>query len=100
MACAWSGSEVWNVNPGAIARLFHEWRSPQADQLQEALDGIRGAVEKVPVIPALKALLAHHAADPGWSTVRPPLVELTPAQRGTLLADLQRQGFAMPGLGG
>jgi 4-hydroxy-tetrahydrodipicolinate synthase len=87
-----------NVNPAAIARLFREWRSPDAEHLQQEVNAIRGAVEKVPVIPALKAIVAHYAADPGWSTVRPPLVELAPAEREPLLAALEEKGFAMPGL--
>ena len=52
------------------------------------------------MIPALKAIVAHHAADPGWRTVRPPLVELAPAERDPLLAALDARGFAMPGLRG
>jgi len=89
-----------NVNAAAIDRLFREWRSPEAERLQEAVNGIRGAIEKVPVIPALKAIVAHHAADPAWATVRPPLVALAPAAREALLADLAALGFAMPGLRG
>ena len=89
-----------NVNPAAIDRLFREWRSPGADGLQEEVNGIRGAVEKVPVIPGLKAVMAHQAGDPGWLPVRPPLVELAPAQRDALLADLHARAFAMPDLRG
>jgi len=89
-----------NVNPAAIDRLFREWRSPEAERLQAELDAVRGLVEKVPLIAGLKAMVAHHASDPGWRTVRPPLVELTSAQREGLLADLRQARFAMPGLGG
>jgi 4-hydroxy-tetrahydrodipicolinate synthase len=89
-----------NVNPGAIDRLFREWRSPEAERLQEDVNGVRGALEKVPVIPGLKAVVAHHAADPAWRTVRPPLVELSPAQRDPVLAELDARRFAMPGLRG
>jgi 4-hydroxy-tetrahydrodipicolinate synthase len=87
-----------NVNAVAIDRLFREWRSPSADRLQEDVNAIRGAIERVPVIPALKAILAHHAGDPGWETLRPPLAALAPAQREALLADLAARGFAMQGL--
>jgi 4-hydroxy-tetrahydrodipicolinate synthase len=87
-----------NVNAAAIDVLFRAWRSPEAETLQEAVNGIRGAIEKVPVIPALKAIVAHHAGDPGWATVRPPLAELSPAVRDALLADLEGRAFAMPGL--
>ena len=87
-----------NVNAADIARLFREWRSPAADQIQEALNAVRGAVEKHPAIPALKAILAHHSGDAAWRTLRPPLVELPAPQAEALLADLRRLGFEMPGL--
>jgi 4-hydroxy-tetrahydrodipicolinate synthase len=86
-----------NVNPGAIDRLFRGWRSPEAERLQEEVNAIREAIEKVPVIPGLKAVVAHHAGDPSWTTVRPPLVPLAPAARDVLLADLAALRFEMPG---
>ena len=89
-----------NVNAAAIDRLFREWSGPSADRLQDEVNAIRGAVERVPVIAALKAILAHEAGDAGWQVLRPPLVPLAPAQRDALLADLSRSGFGMPGLGG
>jgi len=93
-------SATANVNAGAIDRLYREWRSPEAERLQAELNAVRGAVEKVPVIPGLKALLAHHAADPGWLPVRPPLAELAPTQRDALLADLAALKLALPELRG
>ena len=87
-----------NVNAAAIARLFASWRSPDADRLQEEVNAIRSVVEKLPVIPALKVIVADHAADPAWVTVRPPLVALAPEQREPLLAELRARGFSMPGL--
>jgi 4-hydroxy-tetrahydrodipicolinate synthase len=89
-----------NVNAAAIDRLFREWRSPSAERLQDEVNAVRAAIEKVPVIPALKAILAHHAADPGWETLRPPLVALAPAQREALLADLAARGLELPALRG
>jgi 4-hydroxy-tetrahydrodipicolinate synthase len=88
-----------NVNPAAIARLFHEWHSPTADQMQEALNAVRGAVEKYPVIPALKAILAHHSGDASWRAPRPPLVELPAPQAEALVGDLRKLGFEMRGVG-
>jgi 4-hydroxy-tetrahydrodipicolinate synthase len=86
-----------NVNAAAIDRLFRGWRSPEAERLQEEVNAIRGAIEKVPVIPGLKAIVAHHAGDPSWATVRPPLVPLAPAARDVLLAELAALRFEMPG---
>ena len=89
-----------NVNPGAIDRLFREWRSPAAERLQEEVNAVRGAIERRPVIPGLKAILAHHAGDPEWLTLRPPHVELPAAEREALLAELEARGFEMPELAG
>jgi 4-hydroxy-tetrahydrodipicolinate synthase len=93
-------SATANVNSGAIDRLYQAWRTPEAEKMQAEVDAVRAAVEKLPLIPAAKTIVAHHAADPGWLTVRPPFVDLTPAQRDTLLADLAALKFTMPGLRG
>jgi 4-hydroxy-tetrahydrodipicolinate synthase len=87
-----------NVNPAAIARLHREWRSPEAEALQAGLDALRGAVERLPLIPALKEMVAHYGGDPAWRTVRPPLSRLSREQVEGLLSELGRLGFAMPGL--
>jgi 4-hydroxy-tetrahydrodipicolinate synthase len=89
-----------NVNPGAIDRLYKNWRSPDADKLQAGLSATRKIVQKQPMIPALKAIVAHYGNDAGWKTCRPPLVELTANQEEELIRDLKSVGFAMPGLVG
>ena len=91
-------SATANVNPSAIARLFATWRAADADTQQERLNEIRGIFARHPMIPALKAAIAHHGGDASWATVRPPLVELTQQQKTSLAADLDKAGFTMPGL--
>ena len=93
-------SATANVNPAAISRLFATWREADADSQQERLNEIRGIFAKQPMIPALKAAIAHYGGDASWATVRPPLVELGPQQKASLAADLDRAGFTMPGLRG
>ena len=93
-------SATANVNPGAIARLFATWQAADADKQQERLNEIRGIFARNPMIPALKAAIAHYGGDAAWATVRPPLVELTQEQKASLAADLDKAGFAMPGLKG
>jgi 4-hydroxy-tetrahydrodipicolinate synthase len=93
-------SATANVNPGAIARLFATWQAADADKQQERLNEIRGIFARNPMIPALKAAIAHYGGDVAWATVRPPLVELTQEQKASLAADLDKAGFAMPGLKG
>jgi 4-hydroxy-tetrahydrodipicolinate synthase len=90
-----------NVNPAPIARLareWSEWEIPEADRQQAALDAVRAAFQQFPMIPALKAAIARYAADPGWVTVRPPLVELDDAQQRILAQALDNMRFSMPGL--
>src|SRR5258705_5456258 len=91
-------SATANVHPGPIARLYDTWRAEGADAQQARLDVIRGVFQRFPLIPALKAAIAHHGRDAGWATVRPPLVALTPAQSGALITEPHAQRFTMPGL--
>ncbi|MFY9316008.1 MAG: dihydrodipicolinate synthase family protein [Burkholderiales bacterium] len=87
-----------NVNPGPIGEVFRNWRSTDADKLQAGITATRKIMQKVPMIPALKAVTAHFANDPQWKTVRPPLTELTPEQEKQVITELKSAGFSMPGL--
>jgi len=87
-----------NVNPGPIDQVFRNWRSADADKLQAGISATRNIVQKQPMIPALKAIVAHFGNDPQWKTCRPPLVELTPSQEEALISELKASGFSMPGL--
>ena len=91
-------SATANVNPAAIDRLFQQWQTAEADQLQKELDAIRAIFQKQPMIPALKHAIAHFSGDSVWITVRPPLVELSPQQSKQLIDDLVAAQFEMPGL--
>ena len=87
-----------NVNPAPMVALFKSWQGRDADPQQTALDVVRGAFQKYPMIPAMKAAVAHYGHMTGWKTVRPPLVELDGQQEQALLASLEAIGFQMPGL--
>jgi 4-hydroxy-tetrahydrodipicolinate synthase len=91
-------SATANVNPAAIARLAREWQQAGAEAQQAALDHVRAVFQRLPMIPALKAAIAHFADDEAWTTVRPPLVALTRAQRQQLQDGLASIDFDMPGL--
>jgi len=91
-------SATANVHPGPIAKLFDTWRADGADAQQARLDEIRGTFAKFPMIPALKAAVAHYGGDEAWRTVRPPLVALTAEQRAALVGQLEQARFTMPGL--
>ena len=87
-----------NINPGPIANVYKNWRSAEADKLQAGITATRKIVQKQPMIPALKAAVAHFGNDAAWKTCRPPLTELTSAQEEELIRDLKAAGFSMPGL--
>lgn len=88
-------SATANVNPAAIHHVFEHWQDDNADSLQAGITATRAVVQKYPMIPALKAIVARAFDDAEWATVRPPLVELTPGQRASLAADLDTHGFSL-----
>lgn len=92
-------SATANVNPAAIDKLYREWKNSDAEAQQLALDIIRKATGQYIMIPALKVVIGHFTKDPGWATVRPPLTELSDTQVKTVIDDLKKIGFDMPGLG-
>ena len=87
-----------NVNPGPIAALCRDWRAADADRQQANIDATRRVLQSFPMIPAVKAAIAHYSDDDAWSRVRPPLVELDAGQRTQLISQLDALGFAMPGI--
>jgi len=72
------------------ASILEVWRGGPDDGRQAAL---RAALAGLPLVPALKALLARAEGDPGWNPVRPPLVELSPDQEFQLF---RRAGPGFP----
>jgi 4-hydroxy-tetrahydrodipicolinate synthase len=93
-------SATANVNPGLIARLFVTWQAADADTQQLRLSEVRGIFARYPMIPAIKAAIAHYSRDSSWTTVRPPLVECTAEQKASLVSELEAAGFTMAGFGG
>jgi 4-hydroxy-tetrahydrodipicolinate synthase len=91
-------SATANINPAAIDRLYQEWQTAEAEVLQNELDEIRDITMAYPMIPALKATVAHFSNDPQWRTVRPPLLALADEQSNALVESLVQKGFDMPGL--
>jgi 4-hydroxy-tetrahydrodipicolinate synthase len=88
-----------NINPHGIDRVYRGWQSPEAETLQAGIDKVRQILQsQVSMIPALKACIAHYAADPDWLAVRPPLVEIPVESRATMISDLLAAGFDMPGI--
>src|SRR5215469_14102803 len=82
-----------NINVPGIARIYDNWRNPEADTLQAAATALRRMMQAYPMVPALKRVIAHFRGDPGWAAVRPPLVALAPAPSAALIAELATLGF-------
>lgn len=85
-----------NVNPSAIVRLYHTWQNADADEQQKKLDEQRAAFAQFPMIPAMKSAIALKTGRHDWIHVRPPLVELSDAQRVLLGQALDQVDFVMP----
>ena len=66
-----------NVNARAIERAYRE----RSEEAQRAIDEVRAAYDKLPLIAALKEAVARKTSDPQWRALRPPLVELSDEQR-------------------
>ena len=81
-------SGMANVIPDQIRLLFERWQDADAEARQAQLNWLRNAAVSTGfnAIAAAKALTAARTGAPGWARVRPPLVELTPAQQATLQA--------------
>ncbi|WBY03958.1 dihydrodipicolinate synthase family protein [Ramlibacter tataouinensis] len=85
-----------NVNPGPILDLYKSWQAPDAQQQQDRLDATRAAFAKFPMIPAMKAAIAWKSGRRDWLTVRPPLVDLSPAEEAELHQRLDAVRFELP----
>jgi len=66
-------SATCNVNAGAIRGLYDHWRDGDADTRQEGVTRFRREIEREPVIPFLKAIVAAEHGDPAWRQTLPPL---------------------------
>jgi 4-hydroxy-tetrahydrodipicolinate synthase len=91
-------SATANINPAGIAELAANWRSTGAEAMQDKMNDLREMMMQFPMIPAMKAAVAHYSGEPDWGIVRPPLVELGAEQKAAMLAELDKRGFEMPGL--
>jgi 4-hydroxy-tetrahydrodipicolinate synthase len=87
-----------NVNPAQITSLYDAWKGAGADGMQAAIDQVRNVLQSVPMIPALKRVIAHYSGDMSWNRLRPPLTELNAAQEKKVLDGLEKLDFGMPGI--
>jgi 4-hydroxy-tetrahydrodipicolinate synthase len=84
-----------NVNVPGIRKVYENWRTPAADALQAEITLARKTIQAYPMVPALKAIVAHFHNDPEWAAVRPPMTPLGAVQSAALLGDLAKIGFTL-----
>lgn len=85
-----------NVNPAGIRKVYDAWQGPEAEALQEQATAVRKAIQARPMIPTLKAIVAHYRNDPGWARLRPPFVPLAAEEARVAVAELEAQhGFRL-----
>jgi 4-hydroxy-tetrahydrodipicolinate synthase len=89
-------SATANINVKAMRTLYDRRNESGAEETQAQVDQVRLAVEKHPLIPAVKAVIAARYRDPAWSAVRPPLLPLDLKSRGALAADPALQALPAP----
>jgi len=89
-------SATCNVSAKAIRNVYDVWKTPEAEHLQAAITALRKAIQAYPMIPALKAVIAHYRGDPGWAAVRPPFVPLPAAEAEKAIRTLaDAHGFTL-----
>ena len=89
-------SATCNVSAAAIRHVYDNWQGPEADKLQADITALRKAIQAFPMIPALKALIAHYRQDPGWAKLRPPFVGLSTAEADKVIRTLaDAHGFKL-----
>ncbi len=83
-------SGMANVLPHVIRDLYDNWQAKDAEERQTRTNWIRDAILEsgFNMIASLKVIVSDQTGRPGWSRVRPPLVDLTPEEQSTLLARL------------
>src|SRR5262249_29994786 len=75
-------SATANLNADLCARGYH---AGDAGALAEAV-AIRKLFDGKPLVPGVKALLAHIHGDPQWARVEPPLADFPAAHRAAIIA--------------
>ncbi|MEZ5923062.1 MAG: dihydrodipicolinate synthase family protein [Hyphomicrobiaceae bacterium] len=77
-----------NVNARMIRRLADSVGTAAAEALELKVSGLRKAMQAQPMIPVLKAIVAHYRSDPVWAATRPPLSPLPDAERQSVVPQL------------
>jgi 4-hydroxy-tetrahydrodipicolinate synthase len=81
---------VANIFAPALRKLYENWQSEGAQQMQDEINAARSSFKEYAPIPSLKQIVAHYRNDPEWLNLRPPLVKLRPEQGEAVVAALAK----------
>jgi 4-hydroxy-tetrahydrodipicolinate synthase len=84
-----------NVNCAIAAEVYANWDNDKGAAAQTVLSATRRAVISVPMIPALKTLVARNTGDARWLNIRPPHLKLTEAQTASLFDTFDASGIRL-----
>jgi 4-hydroxy-tetrahydrodipicolinate synthase len=85
-----------NVNARMIRGVYDNWQGAEADALQEEITNLRKTIQTRPMIPMLKAIVAHFNNDPGWLNIRAPFLQLDANEAQAGIDELTEQyGFEL-----
>jgi len=90
-------SATVNVNPAGIHAVYQGWNGASAAELQAKADRIRNIFQALPMIAAMKRVVADFSNHESWRVLRPPLCALSDDAASDLLRTLADAGFDMPG---
>jgi len=89
-------SATANVSGRMMRSLYDDWKGAEAGQRQEAISALRQTMQAFPMIPTLKALVAHFRRDPAWAELRAPLMALpTEEANEAVRTIITRHDFSM-----
>ena len=77
-----------NTCADLICELYEKRSDASAPELARRVNAAGSVFEGLPIIPALKAVMAHSTHDAWWRNVRPPLTQLASAAEDALLRRL------------
>lgn len=78
-----------NVAAKSLRALYEARTAANADELQARVTALRNTMQSHPMVPLLKATVAHYRADPEWANVRPPFEPLNVSLAARLIAELR-----------
>ena len=86
-----------NINSAAISKVYDAWRQDDSDvvALQEKITILRLILQRNPMVPTLKSILARERKDEAWQRLRPPLTALSGTAQDDLQSALAGLGFSL-----